>query len=243
MPCIIWGMTFRKKVFVSQKITLVVSGKETQAQALVSSYGAKYVFEESELPASLREAQNSEIELIYKNIPARCRVVRETTGAGTVYSFRFVNPSNLLLKQIERDVRDSGIPSPWLRSLPRLNASAKHLPVPALAILEYGKDTLFLNVKNFTLGGLLLEYVGPAMAAVQFGTRFNFDLVTNSGDKISDLSGLVTHVAMETNDLVDGEMSRMQFGLRFLPMGALAENQYRALIKDHCIRLKDGAEA
>jgi len=233
-------MTFRKKVFVSQKISLLLGSRELKVQALVSSYGAKYVFEESELPAEIRNTGEAEVDVIYKNIPARCRVVREITSTGTVYSLRFEHPSNLLLRQIERDVKEHGLPSPWRRGLPRLSAAAKHLPVPALAILERGKETLFLNVKNFTLGGLLLEYVGPVLQEVKFGAKFNFDLVTNGGDKISDLSGLVTNVAVESNGVL--EASRMLFGLRLLPMGQVAEYKYRALIKEHCLGLKDNPE-
>jgi hypothetical protein len=79
-------MTFRKNVFVSQKITLMAGGQEIRVQALISPYGAKYVFEEGELPAFIQE--HVDIELVYKNIPAKCRVVIETVSSGTVYSFR-----------------------------------------------------------------------------------------------------------------------------------------------------------
>lgn len=216
----------------------MMAGQEVRFQALVSSYGAKYVFDESELPLSLRTSKEQELELLYKNIPARCRVVRETNAAGVVYSLRFLNPSGLLLRQIERDITENGIPSPWLRSLPRLNAAAKNLPVPALAVLDYNGEILFLNVKNFTLGGLMLDFSGSALNDVQFGTRFNFDLVTNVGEKINDLSGLITNVAVEVND-VEGHLTKVTFGLRFLPMNPLSESKYRALIKDHCMALKE----
>jgi hypothetical protein len=233
-------MTFRKKVFVSQKISLLLGGQELKVQALVSSYGAKYVFEESELPSQIRNSGDSKVDILYHHILAHCRVVKEITSTGTVYSLRFENPSSLLLRQIERDVEKHGLPSPWRRGLPRLSAEAKHLPVPVLAILERGKETLFLNVKNFTLGGLLLEYVGPALDEVKFGAKFNFDLVTNAGDKISDLSGLVTNVALESNGVL--ESSRTLFGLRLLPMEPMAKYKYRALIKEHCLGLKENPE-
>jgi hypothetical protein len=151
-----------------------------------------------------------------------------------------VKPSGLLLRQIERDVKESGLPSPWLRSLPRLSTLSKHLPVPALAILEYEGETLFLNVRNFTLGGLQLEFVGSILQKVQFGDRLDFDLVTNGGDKISDLSAVVCHVCSEFNQ-IEPEKSQFFLGIRFLPMNSMSEFKYKALIKDHCVGLKEEA--
>lgn len=231
-------MTFRRKVFVSQKISLLVDGQEIRLQALVSLYGAKYVFEESELPPELRKSIGLEVEILYKKVPVRCRVVKETNGAGTVYSLRFIEPSSLLLKQVERDIRENGLPSPWLRSLPRLSAEAKHLPVPALVVLDHQGQTLFLNVKNFTLGGLLLEYVGDRLTGLDLGSRLFFDIVTNSGDKISDLAAAVTHMSIEQS-AHDPAQNRLQLGLRFLPMSHLSAAKYKSLIMNHCVGLKE----
>jgi hypothetical protein len=230
-------MTFRKKVFVSQKISLLVGEKEFRVQALVSSYGAKYVFEDSELPQEIRELIGKELELIYRKVPVKCRVVKETNSSGVVYSFRFLKPSNLLLKQIEKDIRESGLPSPWIRALPRLNTEAKHLPLPALAVVDYGGDIQFLNVKNFTLGGLLVDYTGNSFKDLVVGTKLNFDLVTNGGDKIDNLSAVVSHLSTEYVE-ENPEANRVQFGLKFLPMNLLSEAKYRELIKAHCIGLK-----
>lgn len=232
-------MTFRRKVFVSQKISLLLDGQETRVQALVSAYGAKYVFEESELPAGIRDSIGFEVEILYKKVPARCRLVKETNGAGTVYSLRFINPSSLLLKQIERDIRDNGLPSPWLRSLPRLSTELKHLPVPALAVLDLDGQTLFLNVKNFTLGGLLLEYVGDKLRGMELGTQLVFDLVTNAGDKIGDLAALVSHMSLEQS-AHDPAQNRSQIGVRLLPMSHVSAAKYKELIMNHCVALKDG---
>lgn len=230
-------MTIRKKVFTSQKITLI-AGKEFRVQALVSSYGAKYVFEEDEVPPELIGRLGEEIQVHYKNIPVKSRVVRETTAFGTIYNLRFVNPSNTLLKQIDRDLNESGLPSPWMRGLPRLNTEAKHLPIPSLLVLYFKGQTYFLNVNNFTLGGLQVEFVGPDLRDVTFGTKFELDIVTNAGDKIPDLTAIVTHIAVEIN--FDGNASdRYVFGLKLTAMPMLSENKFKGLIRDHCIALKN----
>lgn len=227
----------RKKVFTSQKISLFFSGKEYRLQALVSVYGVKYAFDEVELPEEARKSLGQEIQMTYKGVPTRCRIVSENNATGKIYNLRFVNPSAILVRQIERDIRDAGLPSPWARFLPRLSTEAKHLPSPALAVLYHGGDTHFLNVKNFTLGGLLLELVGVNLAGVNTGTTFTFDLVTNQGEKFEEISGVVTRVSAELNEK-DGSLSRTFYGLKFMPMGVLNEMKYRQLIRDHCQMLQ-----
>ncbi|MGZ3693748.1 MAG: hypothetical protein ACXWQO_06080 [Bdellovibrionota bacterium] len=230
-------MSLRKKIFTSQKISLFFGGKEYRMQALVSVYGVKYAFDEVELPEEARNYLGYEVQMTYKGVPARCRIIGETNSVGKIYNLRFVNPSQLLVRQIERDIRDSGLPSPWLRFLPRLTTELKDLPSPALAVLYHGGETHYLNVKNFTLGGLLLEQVGIGIHGVGTGTRFDFDLVTNQGDKFEEISGVVTRVSVEVNEN-DGSASRNLFGLKFLPMGVINETKYRQLIRDHCTLLR-----
>lgn len=223
-----------RKVFTSQKISVVCGGVEHRVQALVSPYGAKYVFEDEDLPTTVRDSIGKEIQVIYKNIPVRARLVKENTAIGVLYNIKFLNPSNLLVRQINRDINETGLPSPWLRSLPRLNTDSKHLPNPALAVLYYRGITFYLNVKNFTLGGVMLEYAGAELASVILGTKFDFDIVTNFGDKISELSAVVTHISAELSE-TDGD--KYYFGVKFLPMTLLSETKFRALIRDHCVGL------
>ncbi len=124
-----------------------------------------------------------------------------------------------------------------MRYLPRLTTDVKELPSPALAVLYHGGDTHFLNVKNFTLGGLLLELIGAGIGGVSTGTSFTFDLVTNQGDKFEELTGVVTRISVEVNEK-DGSLSRTFFGIKFNPMGVMNEMKYRELIREHCKMLR-----
>lgn len=228
-----------RKVFTSQKLSLFLAGKEFRVQALVSSHGAKYVFDEGDIPTEARACLGVDVQATYKGIPVRCRFVREVNATGAIYSLRFLNPTGLLLRQIDRDVASSGLPSPWMRGLPRLNTDTKHLPVPVLAVVQMGVTTYYMNVKNFTLGGLMLEYSGDDVAHVTVGARLLLDLVTNGGDKLPDISAQVTHL---TDERLDGGGSRYQFGLKLLPLSAVGEMRYRALIKAHCEGLRSELE-
>jgi|GEM_PF-5116517 len=227
-----------RKVFTSQKLSLFLAGKEFRVQALVSSYGAKYVFDDADLPEEGRVCMGIDVQATYKGIPVRCRFVRETNAAGTIYSLRFLNPTSLLLRQIDKDVATTGIPSPWMRGLPRLVTTAKHLPVPVLAVVQFGPATFYMNVKNFTLGGLQLEYSGTDVRHLGVGSRLDFDLVTNGGEKLHDISGQITHVTVELVD-GNGDNGRYQFGLKFLALNPLADLRYRAMIREHCEGLRD----
>lgn len=228
-------MTFRRKVFVSEKIAFFISGKEFQVQALVSSHGAKYVFEETEIPQDLVKILGHEVEVRYQGIPVRCRVVRETNQAGTIFSFKFLQPSGLLLQQISKDVKERGLPSPWLRALPRLSPqTAKHLPSPALAMIALRGETHFLTVKNFTLGGLLLEFEGSGLEFLKMGAVVDFDLVTNGGEKLTELRAMVCHVTEEKGDA----QALTFFGVRFLEMSPLSEIKYKSLVREHCLGLR-----
>jgi hypothetical protein len=226
-----------RKVFTSQKISIFLAGDEVRIQCLVSNYGAKYVFDEDDIPDIARNLLGSEVQGSYKGIPFRCRFVRETNPAGTIYSLRFLNPSSLLVRQIDKDVATSGIPSPWMRGLPRLDTTAKHLPIPVLAVAVIGPATFYMNVKNFTVGGLLLEYSGAGMDALAIGTKIEFDVVTNGGDKFPEIVGSITHVTAELTDS-SGVTGRYQFGVKFLGMQPATEMRYRTLIRDHCHGLK-----
>jgi hypothetical protein len=229
------GMSFRRKVFVSEKIAFYISGRELQVQALVSIHGAKYVFEESEIPPQILEALGSEVEARYRGLAVRCRVVRETNAAGTIFSFRFLNASTLLLQQIGKDIRERGIPSPWLRSLPRLvPEAARHLPSPSLAMVSHQGGMVFLTVKNFTVGGLLLECEGDELGGIAMGSVLHFDLVTNAGEKLTDFQAMVCHVCAEKGD----GAAKTLFGVRFLFMTGLGESKYKALVREHCLGLR-----
>lgn len=230
-------MTIRKKVFTSQKIT-VLAGKEFRVQALVSSFGAKYVFEEDEIPPELLGRLGEEIQVQYKNIPVRSRAVKESTAFGTIYNLRFINPSKTLLKQIDRDLNESGLPSPWMRGLPRLSANEKNLPAPTLLILYHKSQSYFLTVNDFTLGGMQVEYVGPELRDINYGSKLELDVVTNAGDKIPDLNAIVTHITVEIN--FDGNQAdRYVFGLKIIGMPNKSESKFKGLIRDHCLGLKN----
>ena len=138
----------------------------------------------------------------------------------------------------------SGIPSPWIRGLPRLSTEVKKLPMPVVAAVSYADGAHYMNIKNFTLGGLLLEHNGNEVSDLSVASRIELELVTNGGEKLGQMVGSVTHISAEIND-VNPSASRYQIGLKFVSMPAAIELRYRGLIREHCQALKSelGADA
>jgi hypothetical protein len=229
-----------RKVFTSQKISLFFAGREFRVQTLVSNYGAKYVFDEDDLPPEAKATMGADVQMAYKGIPALCRLIRESNAAGTIYNLRFVNPSQALLQQINKDVAASGLPSPWMRGLPRLSTDVgkQPLPVPVLAIVSHDRSTHYLNVRNFTLGGLLIEYSGQDLKDLDVGSQIEFDLVTSGGDKMPGISAVVTHLSVELGN-AQGEGGLRTFGIKFLELSPLNQLRYRGLIREHCRLLRE----
>src|SRR5690606_5889111 len=97
-------------------------------------------------------------------------------------------------------------------------------------------EEFFLGVRNFTLGGLLFEYLGSELEGLNPGAKIEFDLVTNFGDKISGLSGKIAHITHE----YDEHDCRLLLGIKLLPMSFLNETKYRELIREYCAGIKAG---
>ncbi len=223
-----------RKVFTSQKLKILVDGKEFQIQALVSALGAKFVFEEQDIPTELSSNLGKDLNIVYRDNHVKGRLVREKTVTGLMYNLKFNAPSKSFMSMVEADILDSGLPSPWRRALPRLSTAVKNLPAPSLVVLYHNGSTLFLTVRNFTLGGMLCEYLGKDLSTLNVGVKLNFDIVTNSGDKISELSGIVCHISEESLDESGGSVL-CHYGIRLLSMNLLSETKYKFLIREYCM--------
>jgi hypothetical protein len=228
-------MVFRKKVFTCQKLSLVSPiGARFELTALVSNMGIKYAFTEDEL--SMDESEPTSVwHGYYGAIPFRAKTLKETSPAGLIFSLLFVEPSAVLLKKIESDVLQEGIPSPWPRSLPRLTTTNKSLPSPALAVHFNNGETHFLHVRDFTLGGLLLE-TSAGMDPPLVGASLEMDLVTNTGDKISDVVTVVCRVGWKAP--ADEGLPTLQLGVKISNLTTAADKKYRDLIRSHCQSLR-----
>ena len=226
-----------KKIFTSQKIVFKIDGRDFSAQGLISSFGAKHLFEDDDIPPELFRHMGEELTFFYREIQGRGRLMRETTTSGSMFNLRFIQPSPRLLRAIDNDILETGLRSPWVRMLPRLSTDARDLPGPALIVIDRAGKNHFLYVNNFTLGGMLVEFIGNDLRGIQIGSKLDFDIVTNSGEKLMNVSAIVAHITSERTGVEQQEAGHYFFGLKFLPMTIFNETKYRALIREHCAGL------
>src|SRR4051812_782864 len=122
------------------------------------------------------------------------------------------------------------VSSPWQRRLPRIATTEKNEQAnTVLNVGSYGGTKGFLQIRNFTLGGLLLEYKGAELSNVKIGTRFLFDILASNGDKLTDVEGMVMHISEDLNTLRP-ESQHFQFGIKFTNMNMVNEAKYKAII-------------
>lgn len=229
-----------KRIFTSSRLRVQLGHEALEVDALVSVAGAKNVLRGVDGSALALAWMGQEVDVEYRGHPLRARIVRESGKDGTVFNLRFTRLDPWIADLIRKDVEFHGLPSPWRRGLPRLPAQADHLPVPSVAVVYFRGQEFLLGVRNFTLGGLLLEHVGDELQELVFGQKMEFDLLTNFGERLNYLSARVAHVTEEIDEQAGVLVRRMQFGLEFMPMNLLNSTKYRALIREFCLGWKSG---
>ena len=230
-----------KRIFTSQTLRIHLDDGPRDVDALVSENGAKNVFRSEEMGTIAREYMHRELLMEYQGLPLHGRISKEVSSEGVSYHVRFTKMDHEIREAIRSDVKENGLPSPWRRSLPRITARADSLTVPSLGVLFQKKQEYFLGVRNFTLGGILFEYLGSDLSELVPGVKIEFDLVTNFGDKITRLSGKVAHITYEYGDEDEADIvNRMLIGVQFLQMSFLNEAKYKAIIREYCLGLQEG---
>jgi hypothetical protein len=97
----------------------------------------------------------------------------------------------------------------------------------------------FVNVMNFTLGGLRIETMGDTLAELRVGAHLSFDLITTNGEVFANLSAEVRNIAVHERENPDGtKSSTRSFGLRFKEMDPVNDRKYRNLIREYCLILQ-----
>lgn len=209
--------------------------QDLEIDALISEHGAKRVYHESNLPKALVPFLNAEVSMAYKAITVKGQFIKETTFDGVFYNIKFSDLSEELRFAIRADVQATGVDSPWQRKYPRIAIFPElDLPMPFMAVLDRMGASVFLRVKNFTLGGLLLDHTGTELGDVKVGAKIKFDVLANNGEKISDIEAMVMHISQELN--VSSEaLPNYQFGVKITGMSLMSDAKYRTLIKEYCL--------
>lgn len=162
--------------------------------------------------------------------------LQQTIENSTYYEVRFVNMKDPQRDYLKQRIEVSGRFPGWQRRYPRIpvQEDESDLPVANLCHIRHGGQEIFVNVINFTLGGIRVETFGDNLSELKVKTEINFDLLTNTGNVINNFTGEIRNISQHERLGKDGKIITRSFGIKLLSLHPENEKKYRALIREHC---------
>lgn len=162
------------------------------------------------------------------------RLVREEGFQGLHYNLRFTSLNEDGIAFLENRILKSGFPSPWSRRHPRLHVGHidSRAPVPNVAIVKRLTGITYADVVNFTVNGLLIEFLSSAMSlGERVGRIIDFDILLSDGRQLYGLQGQIARI-------YDEQFAPRRFirglGIQFMPMQDAQRVLYSEVIRKFC---------
>ncbi len=220
----------------------IESGKETLSlRGLVSETGVTKIYIPSGLPDFWKDQIGKVVTVKLDGIKMQATFMQQFVEHGTFFELRFREIEEPQKNYIRQRILVEGISPGWQRKFPRIPVGPNNdpdLPVPSLCMVRFVGQEIFVNVMNFTLGGIRIETLGDNLAEVRVGSVLHFDLVASNGAVMANLNGEVRNMAVHEVEKNGHKTLTRSFGLRFVEMDANNEKKYRALIKEYCLVMK-----
>ena len=217
-------------------------GSVLNLRGLISPSGITKIFLSAGLPESWKKCIGETVTVKIDKVEIQGVLLQQQVEHGTFYEIKFRDLSEPILTYLEGRMSSDGINPGWQRKFPRIPVKGyedPELPVPNLCMVRFVGQEIFVNVMNFTLGGLRIETIGDALGELHVGNVLHFDLITTTGEILANLSGEVRNIAVHDHKNQDGSTSLTRsFGLRLLTMDPVNERKYRDLIRDYCMVLQ-----
>lgn len=224
----------KQNTYVIFALKIHLPNRVIRTESLVYEYGVKQVFTEASAPDDIDDFLGKIIHVEFDDLVVQSIITKEISFQGISYNLKFSHPPERIRKYIRLEIKKRGIPTPWQRKYVRLSTAgaSEKAPVPAMASLRFDGEVFFLNVINFTLGGLLLEANAMECAPIKIGEKLNLDIMVNQGDSIPGVTVQAMHIC-EDFKLPDLLPIRL-IGVQFESFTTQARNKYNKLIKDYC---------
>ncbi|MGZ3706983.1 MAG: PilZ domain-containing protein [Bdellovibrionota bacterium] len=227
--------------FFQTAFDIECDGATLNLRGLVSPAGITKIYLTSGLPDfwKLRIGNDVNVRLGTAEIPGV--LLQQYVEHGTFYEIKFRELSLPVLGYLEQRMKAEGVSPGWQRKYPRIPVKGfedPELPVPNLCMVRFVGQEIFVNVMNFTLGGLRIETLGDSLGELRVGAVLHFDLITSTGDILANLSGEVRNIAVHDHRTPEGSSLTRSFGMRFVDMDPVNERKYRTLIRDYCMILQ-----
>lgn len=230
----------KERRFVAAKLRIEFNGQSTEVDAHVSTMGATRIFFQNTLPPFLSASFGKEISIIYKNHSCTGLLIQQNVDHGIYYDIKFLKIPAEANDQIQKDIDAEGSTPSWIRKHPRITVESMEteLPVPSLCTVYFLGQPHFVNVLNFTLGGIRVETVSDELEGLRVGAKVQFDLIATNGMVFNNMSGVVRNISTRIEQRESGAITCRSFGLQLVDMHPINEKNYKQLIKEYCLMVQ-----
>ncbi|HEY8279838.1 MAG TPA: PilZ domain-containing protein [Bdellovibrionota bacterium] len=210
-------------------------------RGLISPTGVTKIFLTAGLPEYWKAVVGESVAVKLDSVEIKGVLLQQYVEHGTFYEIKFREVAQPAKDYLEQRLKNEGSPPGWQRKYPRIPVKGyedPELPVPNLCMVRFIGQEIFVNVMNFTLGGLRIETLSDSLAELRVGSVLHFDLVTSTGEILANLSAEVRNIAVHDHETKEGVALTRSFGLKFVNMDPVNERKYRTLIRDYCMVLQ-----
>jgi len=210
-------VTHNNVKFFPADFSVAFQGKQIPLRGLLSELGITRVVAIENLPSDWKNifGKTSTITLDQFKVPGV--MVQHFDAGGACTLVRFFELGSEQRDHIRKLIDSGGVLPGWQRKLPRIPVESEDpdLPLPSLCTLRFAGQEVYVEVKNFTLGGLGVKAMGTQLADARVGTQLQLDLITTRGDTISNFSAEIMNISVHDRALEIGDTSTLRFfGLR-----------------------------
>jgi hypothetical protein len=225
--------------FFQANVEMECNGARCEARGMISERGVTRIYLSNGPPKEFRFDMPINVKVDFLNCQGI--LMKQIVEHGIFYEVQFLNLKEAQLDYIRQRVESDGINPGWQRKFPRISVVGMNetdLPVPNLCMVRFVGQEVFVNVMNFTLGGLRIETMGDALGELRVGARIQFDLMTTMGDVLRNMPGEVRNISFNEQNTKEGKVITRSFGIKLLDVDPVNEKRYKGMIKDYCLALQ-----
>ncbi len=234
--------------FFPADFILHFQGKEIPLRGLLSELGITRVTAVESNPPDWKDSFGKEYDIQLGSLTVKGLLVQHFDTGGACVLVRFPNLTEEDRNKIRRLVEAKGVFPGWQRKLPRISVedTDSELPLPSLCTVRFAGQEVFVEVMNFTLGGLGIKSMGSQLAPARVGMQLQFDLITNRGEIIANSTAEIMNVSVHDLPGVEGKgaSSAIRYlGLKIREMSLDGKTAYKNLIRDYCLAVQKNQKA
>lgn len=168
-------------------------------------------------------------------------LAKQSVEHGNFHEIRFREMPEAVSIYLAHKIASEGVDPGWKRKFPRIpivEGDEDDLPVPNLCVVRFIGQEVFVNVMNFTLGGIRIRTLTNVLSELRVGSIVHFDLIATNGAVLPNVCGEVKNIAIHQSEEVGSSDITRSFGLEFKDLDPVNERRYKDLIKDYCLTLQ-----